>query len=88
MTASAPVFCPTQPVGMPCLLVGVPHGGRCSARRQMAHPHNPGLPLLAMLQGFGDLFVIRVAGNCVSEHVMGRWVAACCLLPCRPKSSA
>lgn len=25
-------------------------------------------------QGFGDLFVIRVAGNIASEHVLGRWV--------------
>lgn len=29
---------------------------------------------LAGRQGFGDLFVIRVAGNIVSDHVMGRWV--------------
>lgn len=25
------------------------------------------------MQGFGDLFVVRVAGNIVSEHVLGRW---------------
>ena len=54
-------------------------GGRCLCRLHCCTPHCTwGIPRVT--QGFGDLFVIRVAGNCASEHVMGRCGGCLCML--------